>query len=112
MERNKTKDKHILEPIFQITEFELDAEGVLEEAKKEAAALIQEAKAKAERIIQEEKESFAAIEKEYFAGIEKELALEKEKLSRDARVKAEQINNIPEEKIRQAADYILKRIIP
>ncbi len=108
----KTKDAHTLEPILAISEFELEAESVLGQAKKDAALLVQEAKEKAVQIMQKEKYSFSAIEKESLERTENELSIEKENINKKAGAEIEYIRNISEDKARQATDYILEKIIP
>ena len=108
----RPQEQNTLDPILEINEFEEETGSILALAKEESAKIIQEAKVRAEVVISKVKEASASLEKEFSEKVEKELVGEKERLIQSTKEQLEDVSNIPEEKIKQAVDYILKRIIP
>ena len=108
----RPQEQNTPDPILEINEFEEETGSILDLARKEAAKIIQEAKVRAEVVISKVKEASASLEKEFSEKVEKELVGEKERLIQSTKEQLEDVRNIPEEKIKQAVDCILKRIMP
>lgn len=112
MKESKKPTDYIPEPILELNEFEEQSQSILDLAKKEANQIIQEAKEKVAEIIQKEKQDSIRLENEYSEKMEDQISIEKERLNQKIKAELQQIQNLSDQKIKQAVSYVLDKVIP